>query len=106
MDSDLYFGGGRFQHAIKEYIMIPSKENKWHKFDNTFTDKNLLDLAKKKTKEVLWISSGCWTQSGSEEIIDALSNYVDVESISPCDKDGLVKKFYNQNCCFKIFTYF
>jgi alpha-1,3-fucosyltransferase len=88
LDSDIFFGGGRFQHVIKQYYLYPHKENKWIPFNNKFFNKKLVEMAKQKTKDVLYIDSGCWMQSQANKIIDSLSKLMDVDIVKPCNKKG------------------
>jgi alpha-1,3-fucosyltransferase len=85
LDSDLKMIYGGIVDIETGKLVAPARNIKWKNHSSDFFDDRLLEIAKNKTKDVVWMSSNCFTPSQREKFSDELSNYgVGVDNLGLC----------------------
>lgn len=68
----------------QDEVVAPSRKVFWRKFEEKFYNKNLLDFAKKKTKNLIGIISHCNANSNRDLLVEKLKKFIDSDVYGVC----------------------
>jgi hypothetical protein len=65
-------------------ILAPARNVKWNDHSQDFFDEKLLNLAKRKKKDVVWMSANCAPYSKRNELAKNLNDYIQTDNLGYC----------------------
>ncbi len=84
VDSDVLMPYGFLVDKETNKIVSPARNIKWKDYSADFYDEKLLNLAKKKKKDVVWMSSNCEPYSKRDQFAETLNKSIQTDNLGLC----------------------